>query len=760
MKKLLLSAGLLLATVAMQAADFSATLLGGEFFFNIVSEDDATCEFAANPNGPYDIHLTGAWLPNTVNYNGKDYTIIGVGVEAFKDGYVTNGANNSTARQREFWGFPTTVTYVRADAFNGFRSNFPCLLRGNVTEFDVTAMRNNKINAMNYGAQGNGTYKSTEQPQGYTVNSNNDTYTPTSALAVSAGSIIYKEIDGGGKVLVAYPGDHRRTYHHTYQSGVNIYPLDDSSKGLENGGLYNFMITEVNASGFVEIGENAFYGNENVTKVNFDQTLTTIGAHAFENSVLTTLVLPATVTTIGTDAFKNVTTLTSITCNALTPPAVVFEDAVYAAIAENEQITVPEEALAAYQADENWGRFWAAAPPTPTTYTITIDENIEHGEVAVDLNEAEEGETVTVTATPYEGYQLVSISVIPETLELAVEVDENNQFTMPADNVTVTAEFSLIPPPTYTITIADGIQNGTVSADVDEAVEGATVTLTVTPAEGYQLEGITVTAEGIDELIVVDENNQFEMPAANVTVSATFSLIPPPTYTITIADGIQNGTVSADVDEAVEGATVTLTVTPAEGYQLESITVTPETLDLAVIVDANNQFEMPADNVTVSATFAEIPPVVVESVITFSAAVDNATVEVLVAGEPIESGTAVAEGTEVTIVVTPEEGYKVESVTVTTADAAEPEGPAGMPRRANVDVTPGDNNTYTFNMPGEPVSINVETAEDQPVMTGITDLNVTSKGVKYVNVMGQVSDRPFNGVNIVIDGDKTYKVIK
>ena len=128
MKKLLLSLGLFAALTAAQAADFSATLLGGEFFFDIVNEEAATCEFAANPNGPYNVTLTGAWLPSTVSYNGKDYTIIGVGVEAFKDGYVTNGANNSSATQREFWGFPTSLTYVRADAFNGFRSNFPALL--------------------------------------------------------------------------------------------------------------------------------------------------------------------------------------------------------------------------------------------------------------------------------------------------------------------------------------------------------------------------------------------------------------------------------------------------------------------------------------------------------------------------------------------------------------------------------------------------------------------------------------------------------
>ena len=34
------------------------------------------------------------------------------------------------------------------------------------------------------------------------------------------------------------------------------------------------------------------------------------------------------------------------------------------------------------------------------------------------------------------------------------------------------------------------------------------------------------------------------------------------------------------------------------------------------------------------------------------------------------------------------------------------------------------------------------------------------QGRRYVNPMGQMSNRPFRGVNIVIDGDRTYKVVK
>ena len=45
--------------------------------------------------------------------------------------------------------------------------------------------------------------------------------------------------------------------------------------------------------------------------------------------------------------------------------------------------------------------------------------------------------------------------------------------------------------------------------------------------------------------------------------------------------------------------------------------------------------------------------------------------------------------------------------------------------------------------------------------TAIDEITVEGNhNVRYVNPMGQVSDTPFKGINIVIDGDKVYKVIK
>ncbi len=71
-------------------------------------------------------------------------------------------------------------------------------------------------------------------------------------------------------------------------------------------------------------------------------------------------------------------------------------------------------------------------------------------------------------------------------------------------------------------------------------------------------------------------------------------------YNVNIAAGIENGSVSADVAKACEDATVTLTFTPALNYHLSAWTLNGVAQDIA-----DNTFTMPAEAVTVSATFAE-----------------------------------------------------------------------------------------------------------------------------------------------------------
>ena len=75
----------------------------------------------------------------------------------------------------------------------------------------------------------------------------------------------------------------------------------------------------------------------------------------------------------------------------------------------------------------------------------------------------------------------------------------------------------------YTVNVS-AAQNGSVETDVTEAEEGATVTVTVTPAEGYELDAINVTYldEAGEQTVEVSADNTFVMPASDVYVGATF----------------------------------------------------------------------------------------------------------------------------------------------------------------------------------------------------------------------------------------------
>lgn len=154
---------------------------------------------------------------------------------------------------------------------------------------------------------------------------------------------------------------------------------------------------------------------------------------------------------------------------------------------------------------------------------------------------------------------------------------------------------------------------------------------------------------------------------------------------------------------------------------------------------------------------------VVKNVINYTVP-ENCEMSVALAdGTPVVAGeTEVEEGARVVMTIVPDEGYEVTMVKVTEV-ATEPVTGDGAPRRApgdEVAVTPGETvNTYVFNMPANGVNVAV-TLNEIGSTTGIDNINAADNGnVKYVNALGQVSDHPFKGFNIVINGDKTCKMI-
>ena len=96
-------------------------------------------------------------------------------------------------------------------------------------------------------------------------------------------------------------------------------------------------------------------------------------------------------------------------------------------------------------------------------------------------------------------------------------------------------DFLLVGGTYYNVTVASGIANGTVSVSPTTAIEGATITVTATPAVGYELETLTYSYTGSSPINISQTTMQFTMPAADVTVNATFSETQGPTP-ITIAE--------------------------------------------------------------------------------------------------------------------------------------------------------------------------------------------------------------------------------
>ena len=306
---------------------------------------------------------------------------------------------------------------------------------------------------------------------------------------------------------------------------------------------------------------------------------------------------------------------------------------------------------------------------------------------------------ITLTVAPDEGYSIGEVYYVeaaaktteptepsePETqaeeatgkVTLNANADGTYTITKPEASITVHVTFKKVEPEvkSHAITIGE-LQNGKVTAAVngeaaETAEEGAKVTLTVAPAEGYQLKegtlaatyqvpGENATDEPKTEKVVLtpvegkEGEYTFTMPTADVTVTAEFEQ----TYKVEVAATLENGSVEPDKKIAAAGETVKLTVTPAKGYELESIHVTYGK-EQEVTVNKDNTFVMPAGDVNVSARFKEAKTEETKPLHTVTVTVkDNQ------GGTATATPSQAAAGETVKLDIQADDGWSVWSVTV------------------------------------------------------------------------------------------------
>ena len=248
------------------------------------------------------------------------------------------------------------------------------------------------------------------------------------------------------------------------------------------------------------------------------------------------------------------------------------------------------------------------------------------------------GNTVTLTAdTAATG---ASYQWYKDGAAIADEINSSLTLTDVADSgaytvkITVGTDTATSEPTTVTITQA--IPDIKISADQTSLTGGGDVKLTVTvvpTTEG----SVTVTCDN-DITVTPNENSTFSATLPNESKTYTFkasytgaengnysdknaectvtvtrrssgsSGSSNPTYSVTTPSKSENGGVAVSSKNARKGDTVTVTVTPDAGYQLDKLTVTDKNGTMLKLTDKGDgkySFTMPDGKVEVKAVFAK-----------------------------------------------------------------------------------------------------------------------------------------------------------
>ena len=298
---------------------------------------------------------------------------------------------------------------------------------------------------------------------------------------------------------------------------------------------------------------------------------------------------------------------------------------------------------------------------TPTHGTLAVTNGSTP--LAAGENTVNEGDALTITATPAQGYQIRKITIGEDEYTQAPSL-----YTVER-NVAIGAEFE---PIKHTITIntppaAEGtltVKNATTSVELhtnDKVEYGEKITLSATALAGYSFKHFKVGTTTITDnpaTVTVEED---------LTIEAVFAVIPPRrTITITAPSNgtitVKNGATEIHTGEQVDdGTTITIIATAAPGYKLKKIAVggqeyTTSPQDFTVSADVTVSAEFEADPTHGQHTVTVTVPSATEGTLTVVRKADNSAVDAT--HDKVDNGAVIV------ITATAKAGYRLKQIKV------------------------------------------------------------------------------------------------
>lgn len=242
--------------------------------------------------------------------------------------------------------------------------------------------------------------------------------------------------------------------------------------------------------------------------------------------------------------------------------------------------------------------------------TVTIG-TIEHGAVTADKMTAKIGEDVTFKITSDTGYDVSFFKVNGSDVDYETKEDSTTGKTyweakvkMVSGGLTVTAEFKL---GVYSIDW-DAPSHGTIAVEggKTQATYGEDVKFIFTPETGYEIKSLTINEEQVQW--ANDNTYTTTMGEYGLFVNVQFGL---ENETITVNAG-EHGTIEhknkADNSQNyLYGNTAVVTVTPNEGYMIETITVDEKAIEVPEDKKGGYSFEQLVEkDLNISATFTDV----------------------------------------------------------------------------------------------------------------------------------------------------------